>query len=191
MTPSTEQLFTQGRTPGGFLATPVPDSTLQALYELAKWGPTSLNCNPARFVFVRTPEARQQLAACVSPGNKARVLTAPVTVIVGMDMDFAEQLPALFPHMDGRTLFAGKPALTEATAFRNSSLQGAYLMLAARSLGLDCGPMSGFDNALVDAAFFAATAVRSNFICVLGHADPAAQRPRLPRLAFDVACRLA
>lgn len=191
MTLSTAQLFTDARTAGGYLDTPVPDSTLRALYELLKWGPTSANCGPARFVFVRTAEAREKLLACVSAGNVAKVRQAPVTVIVGMDLDFAEHLPQLYPQTDARSWFAGQPALTEATAFRNSSLQGAYLMIAARALGLDCGPMSGFDAARLDAAFWAGSAVRSNFICTLGHADPAQQRPRNPRLSFEQACRLA
>ena len=191
MTLSSAQLFTDARTAGGYLDTPVPDSTLLALYDLLKWGPTSANCCPGRFVFVRTPEAREKLFACVSPGNLAKVRQAPVTVIVGMDLAFAEQLPQLYPQTDARSWFAGQPALTEATAFRNSSLQGAYLMIAARALGLDCGPMGGFDAAKLDAAFWAGTEVRSNFICTLGHADPAQQRPRNPRLSFEQACRLA
>ncbi|MDP1534302.1 MAG: malonic semialdehyde reductase, partial [Rubrivivax sp.] len=172
MNVTTEQLFTQARSQNGYLPTPVPDTQLHALYELLKWGPTSANSSPARFVFVRTPAARQQLMDCVSAGNRAKVEQAPVTVIIGMCMDFIDKLPQLFPHTDARSWFAGQPALIEATAFRNSSLQGAYLMLAARSLGLDCGPMSGFDNAKVDAEFFAGTAVKSNFVCNLGHGDP-------------------
>ena len=185
MTLSTDTLFTAARTPGGFLATPVPDATLHALYELLKWGPTSANSGPARFIFVRSDEARERLAGCVSAGNQAKVRAAPVTAIIGMDLAFHEQLPRLFPHTDARSWFAGKPAHIEATAFRNSSLQGAYLIIAARALGLDAGPMSGFDAAKVDAAFWDGTAVRSNFICALGHGDPARLHPRNPRLAFD------
>lgn len=191
MQTTTAQLFTDARTPGGWLDTPVPDATLHALYELLKWGPTAANSGPARFVFVRTPEGKARLADCVSVGNAPRVLAAPVTAIVGMDLAFFEQLPLLYPQTDARAWYAGKDALVQETAFRNSSLQGAYLMLAARALGLDCGPMSGFDAAKLDAAFFAGTAVRSNFIVTLGHADPAKARPRNPRLPFEAACSIA
>lgn len=190
MTLTLEQLFTDARTPGGWLPTPVPDSTLHALYDLLKWGPTAGNGSPARFVFVRSAEARERLLACVSAGNAERVRSAPVTVVIGMDLAFTEHLPMLYPQTDARAWYAGNPALVESTAFRNASLQGAYLILAARALGLDAGPMSGFDAEKLDAAFFAGTAVRSNFICTLGHADPARQRPRNPRLPFDTACRL-
>ncbi len=191
MNTTTARLFTEARTPGGWLPTPVPDETLHALYELLKWGPTAGNGGPGRFVFVRTPEGKAKLADCASVGNVPRILAAPVTVIVGMDLDFVRHLPQLYPQTDARTWYAGKPDLVRETAFRNSSLQGAYLMLAARALGLDCGPMSGFDAARLDAAFFAGTEVRSNFICTLGHADPAKARPRNPRLPFDQACTLA
>lgn len=191
MQTTTAQLFTDARTPGGWLDTPVPDATLHALYELLKWGPTAANSGPARFVFVRTPEGKARLADCVSVGNAPRVLAAPVTAIVGMDLAFFEQLPRLYPQTDARAWYAGTDALVQETAFRNSSLQGAYLMLAARALGLDCGPMSGFDAARLDAAFFAGTAVRSNFIVTLGHADPAKARPRNPRLPFEAACSIA
>jgi 3-hydroxypropanoate dehydrogenase len=186
-----EQLFTHARTQNGWLDTAVSDDTLHALYELLKWGPTSANCSPARFVFVRSDEGRRRLAACVSAGNAAKVLQAPVTVVIGMDMAFYDRLPQLFPHTDARSWFAGKPDVIESTAMRNSSLQGAYLMLAARALGLDCGPMSGFDAAKADAEFWAGTTVRTNFICSLGHGDPASVFARSPRLAFDEACRLA
>ena len=188
---TTEQLFTDARTQNGYLDQPMPDSQLHALYELLKWGPTSANCSPARFIFVRGAEAKTKLVACVAPGNAPKVAQAPVTMIIGMDMAFYEKLPQLFPHTDARAWFVGKPELTEATAFRNSSLQGAYLMLAARALGLGCGPMSGFDAAKVDAAFWAGSTVKTNFICTLGHGDPAKVLPRSPRLAFDEACRLA
>ena len=188
---TTAQLFTEARTPGGWLDTPVSDDTLRALYDLLKWGPTAANSGPARFVFVRSPEGRQRLADCVSVGNAPRVLAAPVTAIVGMDLAFFEHLPTLYPQTDARSWYAGKDAAIEDTAFRNSSLQGGYLILAARALGLDAGPMSGFDAAKVDAAFFAGTAVKSNFICTLGHADPARARPRNPRLPFETACTLA
>ena len=188
---TTDQLFTQARTQNGYLDRAVPDSTLQALYELLKWGPTSANCSPARFVFVRSADAKARLAACVSPGNQPKVMSAPVTAIIGMDMAFYEQLPQLFPHTDARAWFVGNTALIESTAMRNSSLQGAYLMMAARALGLGCGPMSGMDLAKVDAAFWAGTAVKTNFICTLGHGDPAKVLPRSPRLSFEQACQFA
>lgn len=188
---TTDQLFTQARTQNGYLDQAVPDSTLQALYELLKWGPTSANCSPARFVFVRSADAKARLAACVAPGNQPKVMSAPVTAIIGMDMAFYEQLPQLFPHTDARAWFVGNTALIESTAMRNSSLQGAYLMMAARALGLGCGPMSGMDLAKVDAAFWAGTAVKTNFICTLGHGDPAKVLPRSPRLSFEQACQFA
>ncbi len=191
MNVTTAQLFTEARTQNGYLDQPLPDARLHELYELLKWGPTSANSCPARFVFVRSGPAREQLVACMSPGNQQKVREAPVTVIIGMDMAFHDQLPKLFPHTDARAWFAGKPDLIAATAMRNSSLQGAYLMLAARALGLGCGPMSGFDAAKVDAAFWAGTAVRTNFVCTLGTGDPARVLPRSPRLAFEEACRLA
>ncbi len=188
---STEQLFTEAHTAAAYLPQPVSDDTLRALYELFKWGPTSANSGPGRFAFVRSEAARQRLAACMNPGaNQTKVLQAPVTVVIGMDMAFHEQLPQLFPHTDARSWFAGKPAAIEATAFRNSSLQGGYLILAARALGLDCGPMSGFDAARVDAEVWAGSSIRTNFVCTLGHADAARTKPRNPRLAFGQACRL-
>jgi 3-hydroxypropanoate dehydrogenase len=190
MNVSTEQLFTDARTHNGYHDTPVGDDTLRALYDLLKWGPTSANSGPARFLFVRTPAARQRLLDCVSKGNQEKVREAPVTAIVGMDMAFYEQLPQLFPHTDARSWFTGSPAKIEETAFRNSSLQGGYFILAARALGLDCGPMSGFDAAKMDAAFWAGSTVKTNFICTLGHGDATRLRPRNPRLAFDEACRL-
>jgi len=187
---TTEQLFTEARTQNGYFPDPVSDDTLRALYDLVKWGPTAANSTPARFAFIRSAEAKQRLLACVNPGNVAKVTEAPVTVIVGMDLEFHEQLPKLFPHTDARSWFAGKPAAIEASAFRNSSLQGGYLILAARALGLDCGPMSGFDAAKVDAAFWAGTAVRTNFLCTLGKGNPAKVFVRNPRLAFEEACQL-
>jgi len=188
---TTEQLFTQARTQNGYLPTPVSDDQLRALYDLLKWGPTAANSCPARFVFVRSQEARARLLPCMAPGNQAKVSQAPVTVIVGMDMLFFDKLPQLFPHTDARAWFVGNTPMIEAAAFRNSSLQGAYLLMAARALGLDCGPMSGFDSAKVDAAFWAGTAVRTNFICTLGHGDASKLMPRSPRLAFEEACTLA
>jgi 3-hydroxypropanoate dehydrogenase len=191
MNVTTAQLFTAARTQNGYLDTPVSDATLHELYELLKWGPTSANSCPARFVFVRSGPAKETLLACMSPGNQAKVREAPVTAVIGMDMAFHEQLSKLFPHTDARSWFAGKPELIATTAMRNSSLQGAYLILAARALGLDCGPMSGFDAAKMDVAFWAGTTVRTNFVCTLGTGNPAKVLPRSPRLAFDEACRLA
>jgi 3-hydroxypropanoate dehydrogenase len=187
---STEQLFTQAHTAGAFVDTPVDDDTLRTLYDLLKWGPTSSNCCPARFVFVRTPAQRERLVECVSPGNVAKVRSAPVTVVIGMDMAFYEQLPRLYPQADARSWFAGKPEVIAREALRSSSLQAGYLILAARALGLDCGPMGGIDAAKMDAAFFAGTTVKSHMICGLGQGDRAKQRPRNPRLTFDEACRL-
>ena len=188
---TTDQLFTEARSHNGYLPTPLPDSQLHALYDLLRWGPTSANCSPARFVFVRSEQAKAQLVGCMSAGNQAKVRQAPVTVIIGMDMAFYEQLSRLFPHADARGWFAGKPDVIEATALRNSSLQGGYMILAARALGIDCGPMSGFDAAALDAAFWAGTTVKTNFVCTLGQGDAAQLWPRSPRLGFDEACRLA
>jgi 3-hydroxypropanoate dehydrogenase len=188
---STEKLLTAARTQNGYRDVAVPDDTLRQLYELMKWGPTSANCSPARLIFVRSGAAKERVLACVSPGNVSKVREAPVTVIVGMDMAFHEHLPKLFPHTDARAWFAGDEAKIAETAFRNSSLQGGYLILAARALGLDCGPMSGFDAARMDAAFWAGSTVKTNFICALGHGDPAKLHARGPRLAFEEACRLA
>ena len=188
MQTSTEDLFTQARTQNGYLPEPVAEQTIRELYELLKWGPTSANCSPARFQFVRSAAAKARLAACVSPGNAAKVLQAPVTAIVGMDGAFYDKLPQLFPHTDARAWFIGNQAKIDETAFRNSSLQGAYLIVAARALGLGCGPMSGFDAAKLDAEFWAGTPVKTNFICGLGHGDPAKVLARSPRLAFEEAC---
>ncbi|MBK7061013.1 MAG: malonic semialdehyde reductase [Rubrivivax sp.] len=190
MNVSTEQLFTAARTQNGYFDDPVSDDTLRQLYELMKWGPTAANSSPARLAFVRSAEAKARLLACMSPGNVAKVQQAPVTVIVGMDLEFHHQLPQLFPHTDARSWFEGKPALIETSAMRNSSLQGGYLILAARALGLDCGPMSGFDAAKLDAAFWSGSAVRTNFVCTLGRGDPSKVFVRNPRLTFDQACRL-
>jgi 3-hydroxypropanoate dehydrogenase len=185
-----EQLFLEARTHAHWTAEPVPEETLRRLYDLLRMGPTSANCCPARFVFCVSTDARRKLAGCVSAGNAGKVLAAPVTVIVGMDEKFYDRLPELFPHNpDARNWFL-EPAVAHATAFRNSSLQGAYLILAARALGLDCGPMSGFDAARVDAAFFAGTTIRSNFICSLGRGDRGRLHPRGPRLPFEAACRI-
>jgi 3-hydroxypropanoate dehydrogenase len=154
-------------------------------------GPTSANCSPARVVFVSTPAGKAELADALDPGNVEQSMAAPVTAVVGMDMAFASKLGHLFPQADAASWFEGNPALTQATAFRNASLQGAYLMIAARALGLDCGPMSGFDAAKIDAAFFSGTAVRSNFLINLGYGEPSTLHPRNPRLSFEEACRIA
>lgn len=190
--PSTtlDTLWREARTQNGWLATPVTDAELEAIYDLTRWGPTSANCQPMRLVFVRSAEAKARLKPALSAGNLEKTMTAPVTAILGYDLDFAERLPALFPHADAKSWFAGNPELTERTAFRNATLQAGYLILAARAVGLDCGPMSGFDNAKVDAAFFAGTRVRSNFLCNIGHGDPTKVQERLPRLAFGEACRI-
>jgi 3-hydroxypropanoate dehydrogenase len=188
---TTEQLFTEARTQNGYRPTPVADATLRALYDLVKWAPTSANCSPARFVFVRGEAAKAQLLACVSAGNAQKVREAPVTAVIGMDMAFHDKLPFLFPHTDARAWFAGNEAKLFETAFRNSSLQGGYFILAARALGLDCGPMSGFDAAKMDATFWAGTTVKTNFICTLGEGDPGKVFARSPRFAFDEVCRIA
>lgn len=185
-----ETLFEQARTHNGFTPQPVSDDTLRQLYEHMKWGPTSANCSPLRIVFVKGGEAKERLLACMSPGNVEKTRQAPVNAILGMDLAFADTLPQLFPHADARSWFAGNPELIQATAFRNSSLQGGYFILAARALGLDCGPMSGFDAERLNAAFFAGTQVKVNFVCNLGHGDAAALFGRSPRLSFDEACRI-
>jgi 3-hydroxypropanoate dehydrogenase len=190
MNVTTEQLFDHARTHNGFNAEPVPEATLRRLYDMMKWGPTSANSSPARIVFVTSPAAKEKLLACMSPGNVDKTRLAPVTAIIGMDMAFHEKLPQLFPHADAKAWFVGKKEFAEATAFRNSSLQGGYFIIAARALGLDCGPMSGFDNAKVDAAFFAGSEIRSNFVCNLGHGDPSKIFARSPRLSFEEACRI-
>jgi 3-hydroxypropanoate dehydrogenase len=188
---TTEQLFDNARTHNAFTPEPIPEATLHQLYELLKWGPTSANCSPARFIFVSSPAAKEKLLAGMAPGNLDKTRSAPVSVIVGMDMEFFEKLPQLFPHADAKSWFVGKQPMIDATAFRNSSLQGGYLILAARSLGLDCGPMSGFDAAKVDAAFWAGTSVKTNFICNLGHGDASKLFARSPRLSFEEACSIA
>jgi 3-hydroxypropanoate dehydrogenase len=190
MNTNTDQLFTQARTHGSFTTKPVADDLLRQLYELMKWGPTSANCTPARLIFVRTQQAKERLLTCMAQGNVAQTRAAPVTVILGMDMVFYEHLPQLFPHTDARSWFEGKPQAIAETALRNSSLQGAYLIVAARALGLDCGPMSGFDGPQVDAVFWAGTAVKTNFICNLGYGDTSRLHARGPRLNFEQVCQL-
>ncbi len=184
-----DQLFRSARTYNAFSGD-IPEQTLRALYDLLKFGPTAANSTPARFVFVKSAEAKQKLAPALDEGNRAKTLAAPVTVIVGHDEDFHEKLPVLFPHTDAKAWFDGPREGRHVPAFRNGSLQGAYLILAARALGLDTGPMSGFDHAKVDEAFFAGTAIKSNFLVNLGQGDPASIFPRSPRLGFDEACRI-
>jgi 3-hydroxypropanoate dehydrogenase len=200
-----DTLFRQARTYMKWQPRPVPDDTLRQLYDLVKWAPTSANAGPARFAFLRSRESKERLRPALAPLNVDKTMTAPVTVIVAYDLNFYEQLPKLFPHSPGMAkLFASNAELVETTARRNSSLQGAYLIMAARALGLDCGPMSGFDAAKVDEEFFAAGKpgfgcdqeffpeghVKTNFLCNLGYGDAASLHPRLPRLGFSEACSL-
>jgi 3-hydroxypropanoate dehydrogenase len=198
-------IFRNARTYKSWLEKPVSDQTLREIYDLLKWAPTSANTSPARFVFIRSRKAKERLVPSLAPGNVQKVMSAPVTVIVAYDLKFYEKLPRLFPHSPSMAnLYASNPQLVEATARRNSSLQGAYLILAARALGLDCGPLSGFDNAKVDEEFFAAGKecegceqeffpvghVKSNFLCNLGYGDPSKLSPRDLRLNFEAACTL-
>lgn len=193
-----DQLFRSARTHTAWLDRAVPDELLVQLYDLMKLGPTSANCSPARILFVRTPEGKARLRPALAPTNVEKTMTAPVTAIIGYDEEFYEQLPRLFPHNpDAKGWFTASPELAHVTAFRNGTLQGAYFIVAARSLGLDCGPMSGFDNAKVDAEFFSGSAedqpigrIRSNFLCNLGYGDESKLFPRNPRLTFDEACVL-
>ena len=180
-----DQLFRTARTYNGYLDKPVTTEQLDAIWELMKYGPTSANCLPARLVWCVSQESKEKLAALSMPANGEKILKAPATVIIGMDLEFYEQLPELFPHTDARSWFVGNDAMIQSTAFRNSTLQGAYFILAARALGLDTGPMSGFSNDAVDAAFFAGTKVKSNFISTLGYGDPASIFERSPRPGFD------
>ena len=184
-------IFRGARTYRAWRAREVSDETLRRLFEILRLGPTSGNCCPARFVFVRSAEAKERLKPALDKGNVMQTMTAPVCAIVGYDLAFYEDMDWLAPHLKGAgRAFRNDAALAETTAFRNGSLQGAYLIIAARALGLDCGPMSGFDNDKVDQAFFAGTAVRSNFLCNLGYGEPGGLHPRAPRHGFDQACRL-
>ena len=181
-----DQLFRTARTYNGYLGKPVSTEQLHAIWDLMKFGPTSANMLPARLIWCTTQEAKEKLAACCMEANATKIMAAPVSVIIGMDIDYHEQLPWLFPHTDAKSWFDGNEPLREISAMRNSTLQGAYLILAARALGLDTGPMSGFDNAAVDAAFFADTPrVKSNFISTLGYGDPASIFERSPRPPFE------
>lgn len=185
-----EQAFTSARTFNRFRPDPVADDTLRALYDVLKWGPTSMNCQPGRYVFLRSEGAKQRLKPALSPTNADKTMAAPVVVIVATDTRFFEHLAGQFPAYDARPMFEGNPALAAATAARNGSLQGAYLIIAARMLGLDCGPMSGFDAAKVNAEFFPDGRWQANFLVNLGYGDPAGNHPRGPRLAFEEAARL-
>ncbi len=187
-----DQLFRNARTYNDWTDRPVDEATVRELYDLFKWGPTSANASPARFVWVRSAEGKSRLAALAMEANRPKILAAPLTVIVGHDLDFPDTMPRLFPAR-GEMMqeYFKQPGLAEVTAMRNGSLQGAYLIVAARALGLDCGPMSGFDNAGVDQAFFAGTRIVSNFICTLGYGKPESVWPRNPRLSFEEAGRFA
>ena len=183
--PCLDQIFRQARTHNAWRDRDIPDSLLHELVDLVKLGPTSANCSPARFLFVKSPTAKERLKPLLSEGNREKTMKAPVCTIIGYDLDFYQHLPRLFPHTDAKSWFEGKPKKIEETAFRNGTLQGAYLILAARALGLDTGPMSGFDNRGVDREFFAGTNIKSNFLCSLGYGDPSVLFPRSPRFAFD------
>ena len=184
-------VFRQARTHNGWSDKPVGEDLLRAVWDLAKMGPTSANCSPMRLVYLRSAEAKARLKPALSEGNREKTMAAPVTAIIAYDLEFYEHLPRIFPHApDARSWFAGKPAHIETTAFRNASLQGAYFIMAARALGLDCGPMSGFDNDAVDREFFPEGTIKSNFLCNLGHGDPKGLFPRSPRLEFDEVCRV-
>jgi 3-hydroxypropanoate dehydrogenase len=187
-----DQLFRTARSQNKWTDRPVTDDEIRALYDLVKFGPTSANCSPARFLFIRTADGKDRLKPALSKGNLDKTMTAPVVAVIGWDPKFYDRIPQLFPHNPGaRDWFTGSEAVAHATAFRNGTLQGAYLILAARALGLDAAPMSGFDAAKVEAAFFPGGDVRVNFICGLGHGDPSGVFARLPRLAFEEACGLA
>ena len=183
-------LFREARTHTVWRDDPVDESVLRAVWDLARMGPTSANCMPARILFVTSHGAKERLRPCLAPGNVDKTMAAPTTAIIAHDLTFYERLPELFPHTDAKSWFVGNDSMIESTAFRNGTLQGAYFILAARAMGLDCGPMSGFDNSKVDEEFFAGTDCRSNFLCNLGVGDPAKLHSRGPRLSFEDACRV-
>ena len=185
-----DTIFRSARSQNKWLDKPVSPALLMAVYDLMRFGPTSANCSPARIVFVVSPEAKARLKPLLAPTNIEKTMTAPAVAIVGYDLDFPEHLPRLFPHNPGAKDWFNDPAHRQTTAFRNGSLQGGYLIVAARALGLDCGPMSGFSNEGVDREFFAGTNVKSNFICALGYGDPSGLFERNPRLTFDEACKI-
>ena len=183
-------LFGNARTYFAFQPREVPDSLLHQAWDLASMGPTSVNCQPARIVFVRSPEAKARLKPALAPGNVDKTMAAPVTAIIAHDMEFYEKLPQLFPHTDAKAWFVGNQPMIDSTATRNGTLQGGYFILALRALGLDCGPMSGFDNAKLDAEFFAGTSLKSNFLINIGYGDGATLYPRGPRLSFEEGCKV-
>ena len=188
---SLDQLFRKARTHSAWLPKPVPRELLREIYDLMRWGPTSANSSPARFVFLTTPEAKERLKPALSPSNVEKTMAAPVTVIIAWDAEFHAKLPKLFPHNPGmKMLFSGNAELSHETAFRNGSLQGAYFILAARAFGLDCGPMSGFDQAKVNAEFFPDGKWKANFLCNLGYGDGSKLYPRAPRLEFEEAATI-
>ena len=184
------QIFLEARTHSKWLARDIDDALLIRLIDILKMGPTSANCSPVRVTFVKSPSAKAKLNPLLDEGNRAKSFAAPVTAIIGHDLAFYDHLPKLYPHANAASWFKGQDEKIRDTAFRNGSLQGAYLIVAARALGLDCGPMSGFDNNAVDAAFFAGTATKSNFLCNLGYGDASGIRPRSPRFAFDEMARI-
>ncbi len=186
-----DQLFAAARTHHAWVKQDVPDELLRTLYDLAKWGPTSANSSPMRIVYVKSKSAKEKLLPAVAGPNVEQVRSAPVTAIIAYDQKFYDELPTLFPAFDARSMFVSNPSLSEQTAFRNGSLQGAYFILAARALGLDSGPMSGFDNGKVDQAFFENSSWKSNFLCNIGYGDTAKLYPRGPRLSFEQACIIA
>ena len=184
-------IFRQARSQNKWQDKPVSDTILRAVYDLMKWGPTSANCSPARIVFLKTAEAKQRLVPHLLESNVEKVVTASACVIIAYDLEFYERIPELFPHNpEAREWFAHDEKVAEVTAFRNGSLQGAYFMIAARALGLDCGPMSGFDNAGVDKEFFPGGKIKSNFLCSIGYGDPTGVFGRSPRLGFENACQI-
>ncbi|MEQ8605111.1 MAG: malonic semialdehyde reductase [Marivibrio sp.] len=185
-----DALFREARTHNAWIDRETPDELLRRAYDLAKMAPTSANCQPMRVIFVRSEAEKKKLEPCLMEGNREKTMKAPATAIIGYDVEFFEELPRLFPHTDARSWFAGKPKAAETNAFRNGSLQGAYLLLACRAVGLDCGPMSGFDNAKVDEAFFKGTTIKSNFLMNIGYGDPSVLHDRSPRPAFDDFCKI-
>ena len=183
-------LFKEARSHNGWLDKPVPQTLIEALYEIVRWGSTSMNCCPARFRFITSDAAKAKLKPALAEGNIEKTMAAPVVAIIGYDLDFPATMPQLFPHRDVSDVFKDKPEFVATTAFRNGTLQGAYLIMAARALGLDCGPLSGFNNKKVDEAFFANTQIKSNFLCCLGYGDTSKIFQRLPRLSFEQACEV-
>ncbi|MDC0062190.1 malonic semialdehyde reductase [Pseudomonadota bacterium] len=183
-------VFGEARSMNGWQDKDVSDAMIRSLYDLTKMGPTSTNCSPARFVFVKSEAEKAKLESALMPNNIPKVMTAPVVAIIAYDLDFSDHMTKLFPHMDVAPMYKGNDEMNVSTAFRNSSLQGAYLMMVARAMGLDCGPMSGFDNQLIDETFFSDTNIKSNFLCCIGYGDSTKIFQRLPRLDFDEVCKI-